>query len=325
MRLNLMRAAVFTAALLCTTGAFAQEAKTLAISTIVEVPALLETRDGALEALAERGYVVGKNLTVDYQNANGSMPTQQQIAKKFAGNQVDAIMSITTPTSQAIVAATSDIPIVFATVTDPIKAGLIKSFEPSGTNITSVSDEAPLAEQLRFIQEIIPGIKKMGFIYNPGLDNSLSTLAALKALATEAGIEIVESPAPTTNEVIQATAKLVGNVDAIYVPNDTTVVAALEAVIKVGQDTDTPIFAGETGAVDRGAIASVGLDYLQIGHAAGVMLADVFDGKSPGEITPIIAYKSLSAFKVSVNKAAAAEMGVTLSDAVLARATKVIE
>ena len=77
---------------------------------------------------------------------------------------------------------------------------------------------------------------------------------------------MVESPAPTTNEVILATKKRIGEVDAIYVPNDTTIVAALEAIVKVGQDVDMPIFTGETGGVGRGAIASVGLDYVAVGR-----------------------------------------------------------
>jgi putative ABC transport system substrate-binding protein len=303
----------------------AADMKKIAISTIVEVPALLETRDGVLEGLAKRGFVVGKNLEVDYQNANGNMPTQQQIAKKFVGNNPDVIVPITTPTSQSMVAATKTIPIVFTTVTDPVKAKLISQYKNPGANVTGVSDAAPIGEQLDFFKEIIPGLKKIGFIYNPGLDNALATLGWMKEQGATRGIVVVESPAPTTNEVILATKKLVGKVDAIYIPNDTTVVSALEAIIKIGWDTDTPIFAGETGAVDRGAIGSVGLDYLEVGRITGDMVADVLEGKNPGDIDAVIAYKVLDKFKVAVNKGSAAKMGVTIPAAILARATKIIE
>lgn len=305
--------------------AVAEEMKRIAISTIVEVPALIETRDGALAALAERGYVVGVNLEVDYQNANGNMSTQQQIAKKFVGDNPDVIMPITTPTSQAVIASTDSIPIVFATVTDPIKAKLITQYKQPGGNVTGVSDAAPIVQQLDLMETIVPGLKKIGFIYNPGLDNALATLGWMKDLAGPRGIEIVESPAPTTNEVGIATRKLIGKVDAIYVPNDTTVVAALEAIIKVGQDVDMPIFAGETGAVARGAIASVGLDYLAVGEIAGNMIADILDGKNPGEIDAVIAYEVLSKFKIVVNKGSAAKMGVTIPDGLLKIATEIIE
>lgn len=303
----------------------AGDVKSIAISTIVEVPALTDTRDGILEALAERGFVEGKNLEVDYQNANGNLPTQQQIAKKFVGNAPDVIVPITTPTSQAMVAATSDIPIVFAIVTDPLKAKLIPQYKQPGGNVTGVSDAAPIGQQLDLFLELVPDLKKIGFIYNPGLDNALSALEVIKREGAKRGIAVVESPSPTTNEVIPAARKLVGKVQAIYVPNDTTVVAALEAIIKVGRDTGTPIFAGETGAVERGAAASLGFDYVAVGHSVGMMVADVLEGKLPGEIDAVLAYNVQESFKLLVNMSSAKAMGITVPQAVLDRATRIIE
>lgn len=308
-----------------TVGAHAQSMKTVAISTIVEVPALNDTREGVIKALAGRGYVDGKNITIKYQNANGNMPTQQQIAKKFVGDGADVIVAITTPTAQSMLTATKDIPIVFATVTDPIKAKLITAYGKSNTNVTGVSDAAPLPQQAQLFKELVPGLKKLGFIYNPGLDNSLSTLESLRKTVEPMGITVVESPAPTTNEVILAAKKLVGKVEAIYVPNDTTVVSALESIVKVGQDTKTPVFTGETGGVDRGAVGSVGLNYLEIGHIAGNMAADILGGKKPGDIESVLAYIKLPKFLVVINKGAAAAMGVKIPDAVLKRATQIIE
>ncbi|MVO17345.1 ABC transporter substrate-binding protein [Parasedimentitalea huanghaiensis] len=307
------------------TTAVAQDSKSIAIATIVEVPALTETRDGILAALADRGYVEGENLNVDYQNANGNMPTQQQIAKKFVGDAPDVIIPITTPTSQAMAAATSDIPIVFATVTDPIKASLITQYEKPGANVTGVSDAAPIAAQMDMFEEIVPGLSKIGFIYNPGLDNALATLGWIKEEGEKRGITVVESPAPTTNEVILATKKLIGEVDAIYVPNDTTIVAALEAIVKIGQDVDMPIFTGETGGVERGALASVGLDYVAVGRVAGDMAADILEGKSVSEIDAVIAYNVVDHFKVVVNLGAAERMAVKIPESVMSRATQVIE
>ena len=322
----LLRSAVAAIVLgVAATSAYAQDMKKIAISTIVEVPALTDTKQGIVDALAARGYVDGETITIDYQNANGNMPTQQQIAKKFVGDNPDIIMPITTPTSQAMVSATSDIPIVFSTVTDPIKAKLIPQLEKPGGNVTGVSDAAPIEPQLDLFQEIVPDLKKIGFIYNPGLDNAVATLGWVKEFGAPRGIEVVESPAPTTNEVILATKKLIGEVDAIYIPNDTTIVAALEAIVKVGEDVDLPIFTGETGGVERGAIASVGLDYVGIGEIAGNMAADVLEGKPVGEIDAVIAYKVLDKFKVVINKGAAERMGVTIPESVMAQATQVIE
>ncbi len=303
----------------------AADTKRIAISMIVEVPQLVQTKDGVLAGLSERGFVEGKNLSVQYQTANGSMPTQQQIARKFVGEAPDAIVAITTPTSQAMVAATKDVPIVFATVIDPVKAKIISKYEKPDGNVTGVSDAPPIAEQLRLFREILPNLKKLGFIYNPSLDSSKATLEWINEQGRPLGIEVIESPAPTTNEVIPAARKLVGKADAIFIPNDTTVVAAIEAIVKIGEETKTPVFTGETRGVERGGIASVGLNYTEVGRLAGHMVAEVLNGKKPAEIDAVIAYQKLPNLDVYVNKRSASAMGVTIPQAVLARATKVIE
>jgi putative ABC transport system substrate-binding protein len=313
------------AMLVSATAAAAADVKKIGIATIVEVPQLVETKDGVIKGLAERGFVVGKNIEIDYQNSNGNMSTQQQVAKKFVGDAMDVIVPITTPTAQAMATATKDIPIIFVDVTDPLKAKLIPQFKAPGGNVTGVSDAAPIAAQLKLFKQIVPGLKKLGFVYNPGLDSSKATLGWVQEQGKPLGIEVVEAAAPTTNEVIPATNQLIGKVDAIYVPNDTTVVAALETVVKIGKDTKIPVFTGETRGVSRGAVASLGLNYTQVGIMAGHMAADVLEGKKPGTIDAVLAYEKLPDNVVVVNKGAAAAMGVPLSEAVLKQATQVIE
>ena len=303
----------------------AADTKKIAISMIIEVPQLLQTKDGILTGLSERGFSDGRNLSVEYQTANGNMPTQQQIARKFVGEMPDVIVAITTPTSQAMVAATKDIPIVFATVIDPVKAKVISKYDKPGGNVTGVSDAPPIAQQLRLVREILPNLKKLGFIYNPSLDSSKATLEWINEQGKPLGIEVVESPAPTANEVIPAARRLVGKVDAIFIPNDTTVVASIEAIVKIGEETKTPIFTGETRGVERGGIASIGLNYTEVGRLAGHMVAEVLSGKKPGDIDAIIAYQKLPNLDVYVNKRSASAMGVAIPPTVLARATKVVE
>ena len=303
----------------------AADTKKIAISMIIGVPQLLQTKDGILTGLSERGFSDGRNLSVEYQTANGNMPTQQQIARKFVGEVPDVIVAITTPTSQAMVAATKDIPIVFATVIDPVKAKVISKYDKPGGNVTGVSDAPPVAQQLRLMREILPNLKKLGFIYNPSLDSSKATLEWINEQGKPLGIEVVESPAPTANEVIPAARRLVGKVDAIFIPNDTTVVASIEAIVKIGEETKTPIFTGETRGVERGGIASIGLNYTEVGRLAGHMVAEVLSGKKPGDIDAIIAYQKLPNLDVYVNKRSASAMGVAIPPTVLARATKVVE
>ena len=137
------------------------------------------------------------------------------------------------------------------------------------------------------------------------------------------GISVMESPAPTTNEVILATKKLVGKVEAIYIPNDTTVVSALGAIVKIGQDVDLPVFTGETGGVEKGAAASVGLDYVEVGRVTGRMAGDILNGAKPGSLDAIVAYKAVSKFKVAVNLGSAKKMGLTIPKSVMDRATDI--
>ncbi|HKF07960.1 MAG TPA: ABC transporter substrate-binding protein [Xanthobacteraceae bacterium] len=323
---RLIRMTPILSLLVATCGAVhAADTKKIAVSMIIEVPQLVQTKDGVLAGLSERGFSDGKNLSVEYQTANGSMPTQQQIARKFVGEAPDVIVAITTPTSQAMVAATKDIPIVFATVIDPVKAKVISKYDKPGGNVTGVSDAPPIAQQLRLMREILPNLKKLGFIYNPSLDSSKATLEWINEQGKPLGIEVVESPAPTVNEVIPAARKLVGKVDAIFIPNDTTVVASIEAIVKIGEETKTPIFTGETRGVERGGIASVGLNYTEVGRLAGHMVAEVLSGKKPGDIDAIIAYQKLPNLDVYMNKRSALAMGVAIPQTVLARATKVVE
>ena len=131
-----------------TSGANAADIKSVAIVTMVDTPQLLEVRDGVLEGLKDHGYVEGKNLKIDFKSAQGNFGTAQQIVRQFIGDRPDVIVTITTPTSQAAVAATKDIPIVFSTVTDPLKAKLVTQVKHPGGNATGISDLVPIEAQL---------------------------------------------------------------------------------------------------------------------------------------------------------------------------------
>ena len=118
----------------------ATETKRIAITAIVDHPSLNAIRQGVLDQLKAEGFEEGKNLQVDFQSAQGNPSTDNQIDKKFAGDNPDVIVAITTPSAQAVAAATKTIPVVFAGITDPIGAKLIQNWQPSGTNITGTSN-----------------------------------------------------------------------------------------------------------------------------------------------------------------------------------------
>ncbi|HMN85791.1 MAG TPA: ABC transporter substrate-binding protein [Bauldia sp.] len=294
---------------------------TVAVTAIVEHPALDAARDGIKDALAAEGFKDGDTIKFVYQSAQGQPATAAQIARQFVGDGVTVIVPISTPSAQAAVAATKDIPIVFTAVTDPLAAQLVPSLAKPGGNVTGISDMSPIADHIALIKEITPNVKKLGVLFNPGEANSVSLVNRLKEVAGPAGIEIVEAAATKSADVQAAARGLVGNVDAMYVPTDNTVVSALEAAIAVAEENKIPFYAGDTDSVKRGALASIGFNYYDVGVETGKVVARVLKGEKPGDIDVSFA----SGSDLFVNTAAAAKMGVTIPQGVIDRANTVIE
>lgn len=294
---------------------------TVAVTAIVEHPALDAARDGVKEALEAAGYKEGENLKFLYESAQGNPATAAQIARQFAGEGPDVIVPISTPSAQAVVSATKDIPVVFTAVSDPLGAQLVKDMDKPGGNVTGLSDMSPVAEHLALIKEILPETKTIGYLYNSGEANSVSLLAVLKAEAEKAGLTVVESAATKSAEVQGAARALVGRADAIYIPTDNTIISALEGAVAVAEEAKLPLFTADTDSVSRGAVAALGFNYKDVGRQTGEVVVRILKGENPGDI----AVKVATGTDLVVNKAAAAKMGVTLPEAVVGRATRVIE
>ena len=239
----------------------AADQASVATTAIVEHPALDAARDGLRDELAAGGYEVGKNLTFLYESAQGNPATAAQIARKFIGEAPDVIVPISTPSAQAVVAATKEIPVVFTAVTDPLGARLVAALDRPGGNVTGMSDLSPIDKHMALVKRITPETGKLGVIFNPGEANSLTLLKLIHNHAPDHGLKVVEAPATKSADVLAAAQSLVGKADAIYVPTDNTVVSALEAVIKVGIDNQVPVYAGDTDSVPRGVIAALGFNY----------------------------------------------------------------
>lgn len=298
--------------------AYAQD-KFVAITAIVEHPALDAVRDGVIKQLEKDGYVEGKNLKVKYQSAQGNTSTAAQIARQFIGEKPDAIVAIATPSAQAVVAATKSIPVVFAAITDPVAAQLVKGKEPSGTNVTGVSDVLELQPQIDLIKKIVPNVKKVGVVYNPGEANSAVVVKQLKAILKDQGITLVEASAPRSVDVSSAARSLIGKVDAIYTTTDNNVVSAYEALVKVGNEADIPLIASDTASVERGAVAALGLNYYNLGEQSGALVTRILKGEKAGDI----AYETSKNLSLHLNKKAAAAQGVILDEALIKTAEKV--
>ena len=281
-------------------------------------PALDAARDGFVEELEAAGF---KTIEIDVQNAQGESATANTIAQSFAGADLDLVLAIATQGAQAAVQNISDIPVLFTAVTDAVDTGLVDSNEKPGGNVTGTSDLNPVADQIELITKINPDAKKVGFLYSSAETNSLVQIELARTAAEDLGLEIVEKTVSNGNEV-SAAATALGDVDAIYVPTDNTVVNAIGAVIAVAEKQGALLIGSESGQVDQGAAATLGLNYAELGKQTGQMAVRILtEGADPAS-TPV---ETLTTAELVLNPGAAKLMGFTIPQDMIDSATRVVK
>ncbi len=287
------------------------ESISVGITQIVSHPSLDAARDGFKAALADAGY----DVTFEEENAQGDQSIAASIAGTFASGDLDLVLAIATPTAQAVAQAVTDVPVFFTAVTDPVDAGLVDSLESPGGNVTGTSDAVPVRDLLELVQRLAPDAESVGIVYNPGEPNAVTQVGWAEEAADELGLTIELATADTSNGVQQAADSL--DVDAFFVITDNTVVSALEALIQVAESKQIPVVASEGDSVARGAIATVGISYYDLGYQTGEMAVKVLRGEATTEELPVESSTSLAVY---LNTGAAERMGVTIPEDLLAEA-----
>lgn len=292
-----------------------QEAKsiTIGINQLAEHPALDQVRQGFEKGLKESGI----EATITYQNAQGDLQNSNSIASKFVSDKVDLMLGIGTGAAQSLKNATSDIPVLFSAVTDPVDAGLVDSIESPGANVTGTSDKTPMKEQLSLFNQIDPNIKKVGIIYSTSEPNSLTQVEEAKEVAKELGLEIVELGINNINEVPQAVDSILSKADAIYTITDNTVASAMSAVSSKATEQGKIIIGAEQAHVEAGALMTDGLSYFELGKQTGKMAAEILNGKSPSEV-PVQFLENLTK---AVNKTTAEKLNIDINSPLFEGAT----
>lgn len=290
---------------LAANSTLADEVKKVGIVQPMDHSSLNIIRECTIEGLKEAGYEEGRNLEIYYENAQGDASNLTSICEKFAANKVDAIIAIATPAAQAAAAATSEIPIIFDAVADPIGARLVDDLDAPSGNVTGASHMMPVDKVFEFCKELTPEVKTLGLLYTSSEVSSQSTIEKAKEAAPDFDYDYIESTITSISELQQAAEILAEQVDAIYVPNDNTIASAMTVLGEVGRKKGIPIYVGADSMVEDGGYANVGVSFEELGIEAGKMTAEILDGKKPDEI-PV---KRFDNFKKIINKTTAEIIG----------------
>ena len=311
MKMKKILAAVAAAAMLVTcTACSADSGKIkIGISKMMTHDAMDRAENGFIDALNANGYDDTK-VEIDAQNGQGETSNLNTIATQFVGDNVDLIFAIATPAAQAAQGQTTEIPIIGTAITDFADAGLVNSNENPGTNVSGTTDMNPVKEQIDLMIKLVPDTKTVGFLYNSSEDNSVLQVGIAKEYVESLGLQWVEKTVSNTNEVQQATTSIVTECDAIYIPTDNIFASSMTTVYEVAVEAKMPVICGESGMTMAGGLATLGLDYYDLGYQAGLMAIRVLEGEDISKM-PV---EGASEFVYTINGDFAEAIGITIPE-----------
>lgn len=289
----------------------------IGIIQMMEHDSLNTIYENIVVGLEDAGYIDGETCTIDYQNGQNDMTVMKTIVQRFVADNCDVIIAIATPAAQAALSETSEIPIIFAAVTDPVDAEIVDSMDVPGGNVTGTSDAISPEDIMNLAKEITPDFKTIGALYSTGEDNSASVIAELKKYADANGFTVVESTVTNTSEVQQAAQFLADKVDIVFSPIDNTVASAMAVATDVLYKAGVPFYVSADSMVNDGGLATYGIDYTVLGQETGEMAALVLEGSDPGTM-PV---RTMDDMSIYVNTNTADMLGITIPDSVMEKAT----
>ncbi|KRL93561.1 tryptophan ABC transporter substrate-binding protein [Levilactobacillus hammesii] len=293
-----------------------KEVPTVGILQLLSHPALDAIHKGIIHGLAEEGYHVNKNIKIDFQNAENDQSNLKTMSARFVNEDANAMIGIATPAAQALANASSSTPIVLGAITDPKGAHLVKSNTHPGNNVTGVSDQAPLASQLKLIQKIMPNMKTLGIIYTSSDDSATAQYHQFAALCKKEHVRLKAYSIANTNDLNQVSQEMVSQVDAVYVPTDNTVASAMQTLVATATAKKVPVFPAVDTMVKAGGLATLSINQYQLGVTTGKMTAAILKGKKPAD-TPIHFVRK---GEMTINLKTAKQLGITLPDSVIKEA-----
>ncbi|HFI0327090.1 TPA: ABC transporter substrate-binding protein [Streptococcus suis] len=248
----------------------------------MEHESLTAAREGFVAELEANGYKEGEKLVLDYQNAQGDQANLQTISEQLIGGN-DIVLAIATPSAQSLATVSTETPIVFTAVTDPLSADLVESIEKPGGLLTGPSDQAPIDKQVELLGQAVPDAKTVGILYTTSERNSEVQVEQAKELLEKAGYKVVVKGITSTNEVQDATTSLMKDVDALFIPTDNTVASTMTMIGELSVEHKVPVIGGSTDMVDEGGLLTYGTNYEALGRQTAKMAIKIIEGADVSE------------------------------------------
>ncbi|EFN96538.1 ABC transporter substrate-binding protein [Streptococcus mitis] len=282
----------------------------IGISQFITHQSLDATREGFVDELAKQGYVEGKNIEIDLQNAQGEQRNLKTISQQLAESS-DVVLAIATPSAQSLANTTQTTPVIFSAVTDPVSAKLVESREHPGGNVTGTSDQSSdaISTQINLIKKVLPKAKTIGILYTQSEPNSVVQKDEAKRLLEEKGFTVVEKTILDSNNVKAAAESLMAEVDMVFVPTDNIISSTMETVKQVSIKHKVPVFGGSTEMVAVGGLYNYGTNYEELGRQTARMLIRVLKGEKPENIAVELPEK----LELHTNKEMADALGIDIS------------
>ena len=282
----------------------------IGISQFITHQSLDATREGFVDELAKQGYVEGKNIEIDLQNAQGEQRNLKTISQQLAESS-DVVLAIATPSAQSLANTTQKTPVVFSAVTDPVSAKLVESREHPGGNVTGTSDQSSdaISTQINLIKKVLPKAKTIGILYTQSEPNSVVQKDEAKRLLEEKGFTVVEKTILDSNNVKAAAESLMAEVDMVFVPTDNIISSTMETVKQVSIKHKVPVFGGSTEMIAVGGLYNYGTNYEELGRQTARMLVRILKGEKPENIAVELPEK----LELHTNQEMADALGIDIS------------
>lgn len=283
----------------------------IGVLQLIEHNALDSAYKGFVDGLKEAGYEDGKNIIIDYQNAQGEQANCITIGQKFINDKSDLILAIATPAAQAIANMTKDIPILITAVTDPADSKLVADNNAPGGNVTGTSDLTPIEAQIELLKEIIPNVKTVGLLYCSSEQNSVFQINIAKKKLDAMGIKYIDIAISNLNEIQQVIQNVIGKVEAIYTPTDNMIANGMATVALMTEPAKLPVICGEGGMTMLGGTATYGINYYELGKLTSTQAVSILKGDKKTAEMPI---EYLQKFDLVVNTNMIESIGLTIPE-----------